>query len=52
MSQSHRIKGVTTDEAFQEQCSLWERGTPAAADFFHAQDPTAAITHKRKRKTL
>ena len=25
-SQSHRIKGGATDEAFQEQCFLWERG--------------------------
>ena len=22
----HRINGGTTDEAFQEQCFLWERG--------------------------
>ena len=31
MSQSHRIKGGTTDEVFkalQEQCFLWERGAP------------------------
>ena len=27
MSQSHRIKGGTTDEVFQEQYFLWERGT-------------------------
>ena len=26
MSQSHRIEGGTTDEAFQEQCFLWEKG--------------------------
>ena len=32
MSQSHLIKGKTTDETFQEQCFLWERG--ASADFF------------------
>ena len=25
MSQSHRIKGETVDEAFEEQCFLWER---------------------------
>ena len=31
MSQSHRIEGGTADEAFQEQCFLWERG-----DFFVA----------------
>ena len=32
-SQSHRIKGETTDKAFQEQCSLWERGASAGVDF-------------------
>ena len=26
MSESHRFKGGTTDEAFQQQCFLWERG--------------------------
>ena len=26
MSQSHRIEGGTTDEAFQEHCFLWEKG--------------------------
>ena len=26
MSQSQRIKGGTTDEAFEDQCFLWERG--------------------------
>ena len=26
MSQSHGIKGRSTNEAFQEQCFLWERG--------------------------
>lgn len=26
MSQSHRFKGGTTDEAFTEQCFLWDRG--------------------------
>ena len=26
MSQSHRIKGRATDEAFQEQCLVQERG--------------------------
>ena len=30
MSQSHGIKGRTTDEAFQEQCFLWERGAPVS----------------------
>ena len=26
MSHSHRITGGATDEAFEEQCSLWENG--------------------------
>lgn len=33
MSKSHRIKGGTTDEAFQKQCFLWERGATVGADF-------------------
>ena len=33
MSQSHRIKGGTTDEVFKEQCFLWERGASVGADF-------------------
>ena len=33
MSQSHRIKGGAPDEAFQEQCFLWERGASVRADF-------------------
>ena len=31
MSQSHRIKGGTADEAFQEQGFLWERGASVAS---------------------
>ena len=33
MSLSHRIKGRTTDEAFQVQCFLWERVAHVGADF-------------------
>ena len=33
MSQSHRVRGETTDEAFQEQCFLWERGASVGAEF-------------------
>ena len=33
MSQSHGIKGGTTDEAFLEQCFLWERGGSIGGDF-------------------
>ena len=40
MSQSHSIKGVTTDEAFQAQCFLWERSASVLTDFdlFNFQD--------------
>ena len=34
MSQSHGIKGGATDEAFQDQCSVWDRGASAGADFW------------------
>ena len=33
MSQSHWIKGGTTDEAFQAQSFQWERGASVGADF-------------------
>ena len=33
MSQSHRIKGGTSDEAFQEQCFPWDTGASVGADF-------------------
>ena len=40
MSQRHGIKGVITDEAFQEHCFLWERGASVDAEFdlFHFKD--------------
>ena len=40
MSQSHRIKGGTTDETFQGQCCLWERRASVSADIeiFNFQD--------------
>lgn len=40
MSQSHQLKGETTDKAFQEQSVLWERGASVSADFdiFNFQD--------------
>ena len=28
-----RSEGGATDEAFQEQCFLWDRGASVAADF-------------------
>ena len=33
ISGSHGNKGGTTDEAFQEQCFLWERRVPIGAGF-------------------
>ena len=33
MSQSHRSRGGTTDEAFQEQCFPWESGALVVAGF-------------------
>ena len=47
MSQSHRIKGGTADEAFQEQCFLWDRGAPVGVDFdlFNFQDHLHAQDH-------
>ena len=32
VSQRYRIKGLTTDEVFQEQSFLWERGAFIGAD--------------------
>ena len=34
VTKSQKIKGGTTDEAFQEQCFVWERGAPVVVDFF------------------
>ena len=52
MSQSHGIKTETTDEAFQEQCSLWDRG--ASLTFFKIYDMNNNINgtegKERKRK--
>ena len=33
MSHSHRIEAEATDEAFQEQCFLWERRASVGAEF-------------------
>ena len=32
MSQSHGSKSGTADEAFQEECFLWDRGASVGAD--------------------
>ena len=46
MSQSHRIKGKTTVETFQEQRFLWERGASVGVDYslFHFQDLLHALS--------
>ena len=33
MSQNHKIKGGTADEAFQEQNFLWEKEASVGVDF-------------------
>ena len=33
MSPGPRVKDKTIDEAFQEQCILWERGAPVGVDW-------------------
>ena len=40
MMTSQGIKSGTSDEAFQEQCFLWERGASVRPDFdlSHAQE--------------
>ena len=40
MSQSRRIKGGITGEAFQEHCFLWEKRASVGVDFdlFNYQD--------------
>ena len=56
MSQSLRVKIRTTNEAFQEQCFLWERGAPVGAkvDHFNFQDLVCAqelrITEGKEQK--
>lgn len=49
MSWSHRIKGRATDKAFQEQCSLWERG--ASAGFFLTFETFYQNTQKERKTT-
>ena len=45
---------MTTDEAFEEQCFLWERGASIGADFdlfnFHDLLPIQNTEGQKKRK--
>ena len=56
MSQSYgKLKGGTTDEAFQEQCFLWERGALVGLffnfkDFLQAQEMMLNTEWKVKKK--
>ena len=56
MSQSHRIKGGTTDETFQGQCCLWERRASVSADIeifnfkMFYQDTNFYKTQKERKK--
>ena len=58
MQQSHEIKGGASDEAFQEQCFLWESRASVGADFdivhfqdlLHAQENTVNNTLKEIKK--
>ena len=38
------LKTLTNDEAFKEQCFLWERGTSVGEDLFNFQDLLRAQT--------
>ena len=42
-----QVKGGATDEAFKEQCFLWERGASVGAD-----SDEVFQTHKKLYKTL
>ena len=48
MSQSHRIEGRATDEAFEEQSLLWERG----ALFFYVQTNKFKTMREEKGKII
>ena len=60
MSQSHGIKGDTTEEAFQEQCFLWERWASDGADFdllnfqdlLHVQEPILTTEGGKNEKHI
>ena len=52
MSQSDRIKGNTSGEAFQEECFLWERGASVCVDIelFSSEDLLHAWEHAKQKK--
>ena len=46
MSQSHRIKGGTTDEAVQRQCFLGGRGAPVDVNLYNTMKEIQKPTEK------
>ena len=60
MSQSHWIKGGSADEAFLEQCFLWETGASVGLDFdlltfkifYEGKKKKKNIKHGRKGKKM
>ena len=52
MSKNDRIKGGTTDKAFQGQCFLWERGAPFSRDFRLFNLKTSIIHWRKGTKCL
>ena len=51
MSQSHGIKGGTTDDTFQELCVLWESGASVGVDIYLKTFKTIHM-HKKLYNTL
>ena len=49
MSQSHRAKDGTTDDAFQEQCFLWERGASVGLGEKHSRTPVRKICERSNK---
>ena len=51
MSQSHGIKGGTTDKVFQQQCVQWEEGASVGAGFVFL-DLKIFYMHQNTYKTV
>lgn len=49
-SQNHGIRGGATDEAFQEQRFLWERGASVGVEFHFFLTFKISHTHKKNIK--
>ena len=44
------LKGRTTDEAFREQCFMWEKGASVGPDFFFFLSFKIFYMHKNLKK--